>query len=920
MDTNLDKIALDLYGKIQTRFPDIQMGDETGKVLSKKEDIPQARFFEFEYTENGEPLGTIAITLDADDGVVLQVSGDLVNDDDDTTHHSAYKFIRSFRQFAKDRLLNFDVQNIGKSNLDKRDYNFQAKRREEPMMEPIMENKLYGSNKISYQDLGEARLVVKHSQPINPLLAAGRTMHIESIYIENSQGERFRYPAKHLNGARALAEHIKAGGTPYDGIGKHITSLSEELAQLRKFKNYVGRQEQLSEAMGSITTKVMERIDSIKKEIHSLQRPTYYQQFAESFKEREEQMIPEDVMSDWINRLTIRTFNEELKSVFPYLYNIVGEVGVPVKEISPEDLLSDGYNPNSVSAQHRREIQSHHEDALKKKAEAGDESAKKRLELMLKHKERMANDYERRMERESVEDKEGPHSHQAKTTLKHLKKTSYGDRADSANIKSGTAGYRDRIDMLKRAEKEGNLKDSYNPEFEFESFIEAIATPGEEKDGIFNPNKDAQRTAIEQLNKIVSTELKGGPEGVNASQSLKGLIDDPEFIQSLQDIDPELDVRPLIQQYILDRDPSVAVQIQFGNGESSAKEPEQVAAAPVAPEAVPPAVPPEAVPPAPAAAPVAEGKDEDNSPPWDEDPKDKKSKPVTPGKHGQGYSQARHLARQGLQKAIAKAKEAGATLETQLDFGHKAMTLKDAIEECGMKPSDVGFDDESSEDGVHQILKSISGFWNPEKRNFTIGGTRAKTKVIKDFKDGEFSNASEDDVRKVISMIEKMDPSSDTHQQNDILRLAGVRQHDREVAEAGPNDMAQFGELQNLMKQFTDMKANGGQMPDIGGAFNQMKNMPGAKVTNTSSGTVNGQPASFDDAMSKFKNMKFKIGDDELDLSDPDAMGSQLQKHVGGIFKGLQGQMPNQSVQFPGGQMNPADMMKDIMGKLNFGK
>ena len=50
---NLDKIALDLYGKIQTRFTDIKMGDENAAVLSKKADIPRARFFEFEYTEDG---------------------------------------------------------------------------------------------------------------------------------------------------------------------------------------------------------------------------------------------------------------------------------------------------------------------------------------------------------------------------------------------------------------------------------------------------------------------------------------------------------------------------------------------------------------------------------------------------------------------------------------------------------------------------------------------------------------------------------------------------------------------------------------------------------------------------------------------------------------------------------------------------
>ena len=112
MDANLDTIAKDLYGKIQTRFPDIRIGDENAEVLSKKQDIPKARFFEFEYKEDGDEIGTISITLDTDEGVVLEVSGDIVS----KKHPGAFKFIRSFRQFAKDRLLNYDVKRMGKSN------------------------------------------------------------------------------------------------------------------------------------------------------------------------------------------------------------------------------------------------------------------------------------------------------------------------------------------------------------------------------------------------------------------------------------------------------------------------------------------------------------------------------------------------------------------------------------------------------------------------------------------------------------------------------------------------------------------------------------------------------------------------------------------------------------------------------------
>lgn len=57
------------------------------------------------------------------------------------------------------------------------------------------------------------------------------------------------------------------------------------------------------------------------------------------------------------------------------------------------------YNPNSVDAEHRRSLEKSREDSLKKKAADGDESAKKQLQALKAKKERMANDYNDRMER-----------------------------------------------------------------------------------------------------------------------------------------------------------------------------------------------------------------------------------------------------------------------------------------------------------------------------------------------------------------------------------------------------------------------------------------------------------------------------------------------------------------------------------------
>jgi hypothetical protein len=852
MNTNLDKIALDLYGKISTRFSDIKIGDENAEVLSKKSDIPKARFFEFDYVEHDDKLGSVSITLDEDDGVIVQVSGELA----DSNHTGAFKFIRSFRQFAKDRLLNFDVQNTGKDNLDKRDYQFKAKPKEQPM-EPIMENKLFGTARISYQDLGEAKIIIKHTQPVNTELAAGRTMHIESIYVENAQGERFRYPFKHLGGARALAEHLKHGGIPYDAIGKHITSLSEELANLRKFKNYVGRNEALSEAMGDITGRVFERIEQIKKQVHGLARKPYYEQFAESFTEAEDQMIPEDIMSDWIDRLTIRTFNEELKTAFPYIFKLVSETDIPVKELSADELLAERVSPEW-------------------------------LEVNRKAKELLANGM----------------------TVDQVAKQ-LGVQGPNNGMAGSMGGLWGAIN--KAAQEVQQSKPTFeSPEDQFESFMDSIMNEDED-DTLFSPDKQVQQRAIDKLNDLLDTELQGGPDAVNAIGSLKGIIDDPEFLQSLDDIDAELDIRPLIQQYVQQRDPEVAIRLKFDGedqiGGQDLPEPPAGAETPP-PEAAPaPAAPaaPQAPAPAPGAPPVAEGHDED--PPFD-GPYTRNKGTVTDksGAKHSGRSQARHLARQGLIKAIHTAKDHGAKLDTTLDFGHKTMTLHDCIEECGMSPTDFGFDTDNNASGTHEMLKSVAGFWNSEEKNFTIGGTRAKTKVVKDFKNGEFKNASEDDLAKVLKLIDKMDPSGNEH--NQIMRLSGVSQT---IDEDPTGD-----HFASIMQQFQKGNPN----VNIDQLFSQWKQQnPGAKVSqsNTSSGNIDGKSASYDDAVNKIKGMKFNIGGQDFDPSDPDAMQGQLKNTMGGIMKGMHDKMPNQNIQAPGVQMNPRDMMKDIMGKINFG-
>ena len=704
MEKNLAPIAKELFGKIRTQFPKIKLGDENSDVTDRPS---EARFFEFDFIKNGKNLGTVTINISEssgddddteNDGLVVMFTTGIVDDQPTGVKRQWYRFLESLSDFASSRLMKFSIRDISKSNLDKRDYQHLAKNNGDGSM---TESKLWGTSKTSYQQMGEAKLIVRHTQPVNYAHAAGRTLHIESIHVENSQGERFKYPVKHLNGARALATHVAHGGTPYDGIGEHITGLSEELNKLRMFKGYVDRNSMVSEAMGAIQTKVYERIDQVKKEIRSLQNQSYYESFAESFVVNEAQEIPEDLVNDWIDRLTIRTFNEELKNVFPYIYKLVGEEVDVVKELSADDILDEVFDGD-------KETGTTHKGGKVTKTAQG-----------VKH------------EKTDYEDGE-------KVAFRHK-------------------------DEKSRYKKYANL----DQEDQFEAFLNNLVS---EKSDLFNTDDEGQSTAVQSLNQLIAQEFPVGADGTNAIQSLTGIIDDQEFfdaIKQLGKVNPEMDIREFLKSYLEKHDEEngtdIASKINFDSTTPAPTEP-----APEAPPAEPAAEPAPEVP-AEQPAPVAEEKED---PPFDgpyKDPKDNKDQFGNTVKNP-----ARHAAKKGMAAAIAKAKKAGATAETMVNFGSGEMSLGEAITKAGLNVEEF-FESSSKHNEVIEFVKSM---YDETTGNFPKGETGVLLAVEKQF--------GEDAAEMAHSVISEL---SQVYESKRMRQLAGITETGLQTPQADVSEM-----------------------------------------------------------------------------------------------------------------------------------
>jgi hypothetical protein len=357
---NLDQTAKELFAKIRGRFPGVTIGNAEGNVTTEPS---EARFFEFPFREGDDDLGKISVSLEEEEGLVIMFNKDVA--ENAVSKSKWYDFLKELRQFAKKRMLNFDTRDITKSNLEKRDYKYLANRPEDSNMN---ESKMYGTSKLSYQNIDNARLVIKHTESINQENAAGRTQKIGKIYIESADGERFMYPYKHLSGARAMARHVAEGGNPYDDFGKHITGLSEEMAKLRKFKTYMGRSAVMAESLAGYMDVVKGRITAVKKTIESLQKSAAYKEAVEGFEAPILEDVPSDVAENWIDQLTIKQFNEELKDVFPYIYKLVSEA-TKAQEIGADDLLDES------GLQYYTGVKKHGKEYMKKAAEAGRKGA-----------------------------------------------------------------------------------------------------------------------------------------------------------------------------------------------------------------------------------------------------------------------------------------------------------------------------------------------------------------------------------------------------------------------------------------------------------------------------------------------------------------------------------------------------------------
>jgi hypothetical protein len=158
-------------------------------------------------------------------------------------------------------------------------------------------SKVYGTTKSSFQRVGESKLIIRHTDPVDESKQGSRWRKIKGVFIETKLGERFSYPHSHVAGARAMARHLSNNGTFVDQIAETIKNMSSDYVNLKR-ANHSLKKSGMTEEVAAIR----ESIATVNKRVKSFSGPRGYAKMLESI-EADSNLTMSEEMTEYANKL-----------------------------------------------------------------------------------------------------------------------------------------------------------------------------------------------------------------------------------------------------------------------------------------------------------------------------------------------------------------------------------------------------------------------------------------------------------------------------------------------------------------------------------------------------------------------------------------------------------------------------------------
>ena len=310
----IENISQDVADLLATKDYDVKYTDGQGKDSSPEE----AKTFAFDWVAgSGKNYGTVVIVLGDDNDLQLFFGDNLgktmENPQDKLDWFGSERetgFLPELKNFATQHRYTFSPKDI---NQLKHTMQGMA-----AIKEGLFEG-YYGTRKVSYVgEQTEARLVIKHNRMIGE--DDKRYRYVESLFIETVDGERFKLPFVKLSGGRAMLEHVKQGGRPYDIRGQHINEIVSEMAVLSRF-NRASQQRVFEGITQELVETVQHYYSELRGNLQHMATGRGYTQYFESWTPADigdETALVEDLKTMFIEQ----TLDARIEAALPTLAKI----------------------------------------------------------------------------------------------------------------------------------------------------------------------------------------------------------------------------------------------------------------------------------------------------------------------------------------------------------------------------------------------------------------------------------------------------------------------------------------------------------------------------------------------------------------------------------------------------------------------
>ena len=300
-------ISTQLDNLLVTRNFAPEMLDSQGKPS----DSGEAKTFTFDYVSNsGKNYGTMVVILDSENDMKVFYGDNLGRAMEGDDKDEFFDFQQHLSKFARMHRWTYSAK-----DLNQLKHTMQGLA---AIQEGLFEG-YYGTRKISYAgEPTEARLMIKHNRVLGE--ADARFRYVESLFIETADSQRFRLPFKNLAGGRAMLEHVRQGGNPYDIRGVHISEMVMEIATLSRF-NRASASRMLEGTTKELVTEAQTYYKSLRENMKRMASPRGYNAYFETWHPAtidEQQDLVEDIKTLFIEQ----TLDTRIEAALPLLARI----------------------------------------------------------------------------------------------------------------------------------------------------------------------------------------------------------------------------------------------------------------------------------------------------------------------------------------------------------------------------------------------------------------------------------------------------------------------------------------------------------------------------------------------------------------------------------------------------------------------